>query len=284
VQLFCGGADPQLLRSLQSFVKTLKCKRLVRGAVFGALAAARTGATTTLALFRVACLKACYACPDKYAMGMESRLLSPGEIATMGGRNKDLCLQGEQIMRDARTLLTQLPAGSLQDSEATHIVGQLEVRVVMHVFQKKDATRKSFKSLAEIGVTFWNELIEIVGTGLALVSPWPAAEGPSTAEAPKAKQAAKGLRELTAAGQLANPVALLSDAGIVVGAHVRNKEHGQELEVLAVTTATVSAKDRDCKKSAPIVFDHDEFMDKHTVIRHVLREDFCPTILDDSEM
>jgi hypothetical protein len=63
VALF-GGANAEMLNSIQRFVKTLKVKRVVRGNVYGALATLVIGPTTTIALMRAACLKAAYAAPD----------------------------------------------------------------------------------------------------------------------------------------------------------------------------------------------------------------------------
>ena len=62
----------------------------------------------------------------------------------------------------ARTLMFILGA-SLQDLQATHLLGQLDTRVVMHVFQKKDPTRKTFKALSEIGAAFWEDLCSRIG-------------------------------------------------------------------------------------------------------------------------
>jgi len=280
-QMVCGGTDAQLLKGLMCFVKSLKTKRTVRGEVFNALAQTTTGATTTCALFRVACLKACYACPDRFVQGSESRLLGPGDISSMATRNRAVCLQSEHMMKEARALLAQLPEGSLQDLQATHLLGQLDTRLVMHVFQKKDPTRKTFKALSEIGAAFWEDLCSRIGEDkvAGLTWPWPVLGGTKASgegkQRPASSQSQQPMRELTATGELANPVALLTEGGIVPGARVRNREHGHELEIIAVTASSVTAKEVEGNNIKPIDFVHDDFVERHTVIRHVTREDSC---------
>ena len=112
-----------------------------------------------------------------------------------------------------------------------------------------------------------------------LTSQWPVLGGTKASgegkQRPASSQSQQPMRELTATGELANPVALLTEGGIVTGARVRNREHGHELEIIAVTASRVTAKEVEGNNIKPIDFVHDDFVERHTVIRHVTREDSC---------
>ena len=278
VQQFSGGGGAPMLRSLQQFVASLKARRVVRGSVYGALAQANTGATTPCALFRVACLKACYACPEKFVQGGESNLLTAGDIASMGGRNKQLCLSAEAVLKTARQLVETATARQPALGDAATLLGQLEVRCVTHVFQKRDPSRKTFRSLNEIGAVFWEELSQAAGDGAleGVTPPWPQSNPQGVETQPSKKPKAQGaapLRELSSTGELADPVGFMAAKGVAVGARVRNREHGQELTIVSVTAEAVSARECDVKKPKCLTFEPEAFLSSHSVVKQVMRED-----------
>jgi hypothetical protein len=218
----------------------------------------------------------------------ESRLMVPAEILSMAprGRNHDLAVQADDMMKTARNMVSKLPPAIITDVVLTQILGQLDVRLVMHIFQKKDASRRVFNNVAEIGFTFWQELCAACpAAAQSTPSPW---AGPAAAELIQESTDGKKvstLRELNSSGELAQPMGLLAKRGFIPGARVRRITEleivagpgvSTELEIVTVDSRMVIVKDVDGKKTNKhMAFPHDEFVSKHRVIQYTEREDGC---------
>jgi hypothetical protein len=211
----------------------------------------------------------------------EARLIGPGDIGSMAprGRNHDLAIKADDMMKTARNMVSQLPPASISDVVLTQILGQLDVRLVMHIFQKKDAGRRQFENLTEIGFTFWQELCAACPAAAeSSPSPWAGqAAGPTRVS--KDGKVAATMRELNSSGELTEPIGLLAISGYIPGARVRCKDGpgaGTEYEIVTVDSRMVTVKDVDGKKTtkhAAVL--HDAFVATHIVIKHTEREDGC---------
>ena len=216
VRQYSGGKDGALLKELDDFGKTLTVSRAVPSEFFSQLAKVNLPQAP---MYVVALVKATQSCPDKYVGAGGARLFGQGDLASLATKNKAHALRAHEMQRQARCLVADM--GVQSTPAAQRIVGNMDVRLTMHIHGKTAANRKTFSSLTAIGVACYEELVAKFGDkATAVPSPWTTVElaSASTARAGGRTSAGKGLRELSASGDI--PEATINEAGYEVGALV----------------------------------------------------------------
>jgi hypothetical protein len=128
-------------------------------------------------------------------------------------------LRAHAVQKQARVLVAEM--GVASEPATKRIIGNLDVRLTMHIHGKTAPNRRAFTSLAEIGVACYQELVAQFGEkARATPSPWTTVKlaSASTARAASASGLGGGLRELSFSGDI--PESTISAAGYEVGTRV----------------------------------------------------------------
>ena len=216
VRQYSGGKDGHLLKELDDFGKTLTISRDVPSEFFSQLAKVNLPQAP---LYVAALVKATQSCPDKYVGAGGARLFGQGDLASLQGKNKEHALRAHAVQKQARVLVADM--GVASEPATKRIIGNLDVRLTMHIHGKTAPNRRAFTSLAEIGVECYQELVAQFGDkARATPSPWTTVKlaSASTARAASASGLQGGLRELSASGNI--PESTISAAGYEVGTRV----------------------------------------------------------------
>ena len=255
-----GLKNPIYLVRIRDFIRTLPAPKVVKGNVLGALATVKVGSADACPLFRVACVEAMFSASDEYTHGAgEQKLLSSSDISAMAGRLQDYVIDAEKLMREAASIYATVPR-----SDHTRLASYLfEIRVVHHIFRKKDISRGVFNSLQAIAHKFVCELATM--SGQTLSSPWApkpdadadaaAATRKVAADMPSSSKRVAGLVEFQDTGhEVANRARLLAEKGFKVGAFVTrtkdpSKTHYKIQEVHSNRfTLKAVAEDSECEE------------------------------------
>eukprot|EP00959_Pyramimonas_sp_CCMP1952_P410653 8605850-Pyramimonas_sp.AAC.1 len=154
--------------------------------------------------------------PDGYVQQGVARLLHSADAATIDKKNKSACLEAVDFIRSAKAHLAKacLPAAA-----KTRLLGEMQVRFVMHIHQKKSRGRREFGSLLEIADAFLEDVGKAAPDALQLQRPWAASEDKSEPPSQPAQGSGSGLVEFTETGVGEEAMAA---GGFVVGAMVFN--------------------------------------------------------------
>ncbi len=168
VQMWAGGDNPIYLNELEAWSKQLHSRREITTKML------REFSRVQLSRFPeyiVACIKAGLAAPDSFCDGCECKLFNSSDLTQMVTMpHSGYVAAATTIMRDAREWLDKV--GGIDANVTTKAIGDLDVRLVMHIHCKKVKTRRSFKSLVEIAQCFVSETIAIVPGAAEIASPW----------------------------------------------------------------------------------------------------------------
>ena len=149
-----GGANREIIRELEGYEKSLTVKRRLPLSALEAYAAVNP---IDLEQVVPAMVKAMLNTPMEYVdeQGL-SMLFSKSEIKTIAapGKTRTMAIQANQLMVSARKFITAY--GRMPLADRNKIIAELEVKVVMHLFGKKSATRQQYASFTEIAASFYD--------------------------------------------------------------------------------------------------------------------------------
>ena len=234
VEKFAGGTElcpGTLLVSLRSYVRAhAPSKRVVRGQTFAAFAALQPiGEDGSIVPdFINECMKAIYTAPSKFVKNNVCILLSPSDIAEIMGKHKPHVLQAAALFHQCSRIIG---ASGLKSTKRSELSGVLGSRLVMHVWQKTDPSRKAFASLeAACHQCVVDVRAALVAAGEkakadALISPWdpavPVAASAASADTPAPEvQRRNVLATYDAAGVVIDPLRPLREKEFKHGSHV----------------------------------------------------------------
>ncbi|CAK0822454.1 unnamed protein product, partial [Prorocentrum cordatum] len=162
VEHYSGGDPPCFLDEVAAFVKTLgENYRDVAGQTFQCLGDAPF---TDGPEWITACLKASLSCPENFLRDGQSRMWTSADMqALQGGEVRLQAIAGVAQHRACKAFLLQTcgMAHPSKQHAVAKLLGDLDVRMVMMVHNKRARTRRSFSSMAEIAAEFMKDLIEI---------------------------------------------------------------------------------------------------------------------------
>eukprot|EP00959_Pyramimonas_sp_CCMP1952_P285014 5959018-Pyramimonas_sp.AAC.1 len=168
VQAFSGGEDPIFLRDLNMYSKSLMDNRKqIPPATFKLLAGVPL---TQSPEWIISCVKACMVCPEPLCRDGQARLLSSADTAAMTGSKKAAVTKAVCLIRAAKRFLAEL--GDMSLSKKSEIMSTAEVRMVMHVHNKRARGRKEFSDLGEICEEFMVEVIKAHPAAADVAPPW----------------------------------------------------------------------------------------------------------------
>ncbi|CAK0887722.1 unnamed protein product, partial [Prorocentrum cordatum] len=203
VRHYSGGEGGQFLKDLDAYSKSLTLRRDVPGMLFKALSQVKLAQGPE---YLMSCIMASLVAPDGHVQQGVARPLHSADAATIDKKNKSA---------KAHLAKACLPAAA-----KTRLLGEMQVRFVMHI-QKKSRGRREFGSLLEIADAFLEDVGEAAPDALQLQRPWAASEDKSETQAPSqpAQGSGSGLVEFTETGVGEEAMAA---GGFVVGAMVFN--------------------------------------------------------------
>ena len=146
VKAWSGGATASILREIEEYERTLAVKRKVYPCDMHEL--------SKLDLFDAhkyvpAMVKAMLNAPTANSTG-HGTLFTSADYASLhhGGRSRPFAIEANKMMVAAETFL--LAYATMPQSTLRKLLSDLEVRLVMHVHQKRCDTRRSFVSILDI--------------------------------------------------------------------------------------------------------------------------------------
>jgi len=154
--------DPWVLNEFDDFCKYVRGLRDPSADTVRALAAIELGPLVG-AHWRLACLKGMASAPARYISATNNIFITESEVRSMSKGKKEFVLQADAHMREARALMALVVCID-QRADIDKARHQMEIRFVAHVMRKvHHMADKTFTSLAEIGCSFHEKLVEIVG-------------------------------------------------------------------------------------------------------------------------
>ncbi|CAK0904006.1 unnamed protein product, partial [Prorocentrum cordatum] len=151
---YSGGTPPIYLQDLEKWAKTLKTSKDVDGRSFKMLSAIpfKQGPECIIGM-----LKAMVASPDAFVRGGVSRLLTSSDASDVVGKKKADCLSAASYAKTGREWL-QGSAPQLEEHVVSKLVGDFQIRCVMHVHGKKAPGRATFKGIGDIAMAFLEDV------------------------------------------------------------------------------------------------------------------------------
>ena len=123
--------------------------------------------------YPVAIVKALLASPEYLCPKGESRLLTSADLASLSTTNKDNAVAAAGMMKKAWKVLEGL---DLDRTVRERLYGEFQMKLIMHVHKKVVKGRKSFKTIAEIGIDFSAIVVGIAPIQCEQIElPWKAA-------------------------------------------------------------------------------------------------------------
>jgi len=223
--------------------KFIPHERVVPGAFFQSLlslTAKKSGVEHKLPLLRCALLKAEYGCPSAKVVNKHCAFITNGDISACGRKAIDTAIAAESVLRKARETVEQVRA-HLTDETVTRLYGQLDCNMARFVVQKQKTSTVEFKSVQEVGYTFWQELSSQVGDKCP-ANPWPTAgrkEPEPVVEQPSfASQGPEGMASYSALGDLlpADSTDYLKRCGFKAGCTIANKKQKGQKEKATIAS------------------------------------------------
>ena len=203
VRAWSGGKDKSILQDLEDYEKTLKVKRNISPEDLKAFAKVEP---TELEIFAPAMIKAMLNAPIDYCdTRMYSTLFTSkgSDLSSIaeGGRNRTFAVSANKMMLAARKFF--MAYGSrIAKTDQLKLLSSMEIRCVMHVFQKRAASRTNYHSIQIIATEMYDEskLLD------KLLPVWSKLESIKKASAPEpgAAKPIGGLREIRADGTVTN--------------------------------------------------------------------------------
>ena len=147
-----GGSQGQILKELQVYEQSLSVKRKLAPMDLKQLAKVEL---VDAGKYVPAMVKAMLTSPTADATG-HSNLFSTGDYQSLSkdGRNVKFATEGNEWMIATEKFLKAY--SRLDPPTIRQIASELEVRIIMHIHQKKIESRRSFASLADIGKAAWD--------------------------------------------------------------------------------------------------------------------------------
>jgi hypothetical protein len=154
-----GTADsPWLLKELENFHKMhVPSNRSIKGPFFSQLAAFELDPTSPVPFFTMAILKTQYSCPEAKIKNGECKYISSGDLKQCLTTGKSDVANCESLMKLCRDNLAKV-TDITTEAKRTELLSVMEVRMVMHVMNKKEKQRQTFNNLEEIGSVFLDDL------------------------------------------------------------------------------------------------------------------------------
>ena len=245
-----GLADAKFLTRLRDFSRTLPQPRVVKGNVLATLATIQIGGVDAAPRVRIACIEAMMSCSATYVHGAnEQKLLTTSDISFLAGKLKSFAIDAECLLLQVDEICKTLSSKCSEHADKIKYSSYLcDVRVVHHMFRKKDETRGSFNSIQAIGHAFITEVSTM--TKQSFASPWKpkpkelaaatSAAAASAAAAAAAVTTAKRTGGLVsfAGADVSNRSDMLAEKGFKVGVPVTRKN--DPTKALYVITAVTS--------------------------------------------
>ena len=269
VAKFAGGTDGVLLNNLRSFVRAhAPSKRRVRGVTFAAFASLPPIGSdgSVVPAFVCECMKAIYTAPSKFVKNDVCTMLSPQDIAEIAGKHKPHVVRADGLLRECRKIIEST---DLKNNKCDEVIGILGSRLVMHVFQKVDASRKAFKSLEAIAhqaiLDLKAALVAQKVSSDSIVSPWADSVQPPTVVNGGSNDASKRTSMLAAyddAGVVVDPLRAVRELGFVENvlvhvptdsAHTIYEIKGFEYPNVVLRVQDAGGKGKESERVLPIV-------------------------------
>ena len=234
VRNLSGGMEvPRYLDLVRDFVRTLETERIVRGEIWGALAKVQIGGPNLCSKFKIACVLACAGASANFSVGEEQSLLTDTELMQLGrDRHRPHAEQADGMIAEAERIFASHPQSPLTRC----VLFLFMVRLVHHVFRKKDETRGTFATMNAIGAQFTKDLAQAVGAAVGCPPGWvfaPAAQ--PLAAAGKSGNVAKGaMVQFGDDGRVENIADLLLAKNFALGTVVQRVVDQQQYKIQAL--------------------------------------------------
>jgi hypothetical protein len=220
VRLYAGGHDAKFQNELHTFVRAhAPATRSIKGSFYKRLAAVDLGVEHAVPYVKTACLKAMYAASNKFLNSSgEVVLIKPADLMQMvqDEQVKQRVLEAEAMMKQARQLVQQ---HAVPPARLISMIGQLDVRLVHHVFKKVDERVGVYEKMCHIGADL---VVAMRQMGCDVQSPWESAPAKEATQDP-AKPGAEALRSFDSDGNLVSPFAEVAAKGFEIGSAVKQK-------------------------------------------------------------
>ena len=161
-----------------------------------------------------AMIKALLKSPSEYVKNGFVEMFNSSDYASLGvkGRNRVHAVSAHVLMNEASEYVAAY--SRLDEVQRQTIINDTEVRMVMHVHQKRASTRTDFKSLKMICVQMRLDMIKAGDN----VPEWRLVKNEPNAASTERQGASHGLKEIRNDGIVSDKD--LSDNGFMVGTHV----------------------------------------------------------------
>ena len=173
VEAWSGGAKGELIDDVASFERTLKTQRDIANQDLKSLASIELSqAPRYIAAMVKAMLSAPPSAVDHDGFCSLFTVVDFQGLAAPSGKLRPFALEASSRMQESNDFISAY--GAFSDGDKVKLLGELQVRMVLHVHQKKFDTRTSYKSLAQIMVKFYDDATAIMRKQGRSLPPWSA--------------------------------------------------------------------------------------------------------------
>ena len=173
VKRWSGGIDAPILKKLEFFERSLSLKRNISPQDFSALA--KIDLEMEAPRYVPAMVMAMLAAPANFVANGFAALFKDVDYASLcapNGRNRSHAISASDHMKTAETFFSAY--AKLTPTERTKILGELDIRIVLHVHQKRSGTRREFSSILHILAATYDQVQTLMSDhGHAKLPVWP---------------------------------------------------------------------------------------------------------------
>ncbi|CAK0899454.1 unnamed protein product [Prorocentrum cordatum] len=169
VEQYSGGSDtPHFLTDLETWAKTRQVSKDVEGRRFKMLAKIpfKQGPE-----YVVGMLKAMVASPDAFVRGGVSRLLTSSDCDAVTTTKKAQCLRAASYIKSGKAWL-ESSVPELGSHQVAKLIGDFQIRLVMHVHGKKAKGWTIYKSVDEVASAMLDDVFAISPQAQWTHLPW----------------------------------------------------------------------------------------------------------------
>ena len=218
VEAWSGGAKGELIDNIASFERALKTQRDIASQDLRSLSSIELSqAPRYIAAMVKSMLSAPPSVVDHDGFCSLFTVVDFQGLAAPSGKLRPYALDASRRMQASHDFISAY--GSLSDGDKVKLLGDLEVRMVLHVHQKKFDTRITYNSLAQIMVKFFDDANAIMSKQGQTLPPWSAIKS-------EAREVTSGqsscVRELDMSGKVTDQN--LKSRGFKEGSLVMKKE------------------------------------------------------------
>ena len=232
VAQWSGGVVPVFLEELDAFAKALPHRKDISPQSLGLLAQVQLAQCPE---YITSCVMAMLAAPASFTVNGVSTLLTGADVHAIAEKHKKACIEATKLIRQARRWTA---SAGMSEGDIIKVMGDMQVRMVMHIHGKKVRGRKTYKSLEEIASHLVQDACQVADLTRASLPAAPFAALPESQGTPAAREGTS-MRSFVSGDLEASSL----PAAMKLGATVCKRGEDDKFVIKAVDESTATLTD-----------------------------------------